>query len=160
MLARIDWRLLRSALLLAAMLMSWPVAAIAGEEFTGWVARNTDELPRNGEGSMLVLEDGRLLLVYTEWYAGEGGDNAPARLVAVTSSDVGRNWSEPRIVQDNVGEMNVMSASLVRTATGRILLIYIKGSSANKLLNCCWVFRPDSTTMFGCRMHRLSKESN
>jgi len=35
-----------------------------------------------------------------------------------------------------------------------------KGSSANKLLNCCWVFRPDSTTMFGCRMHRLSKESN
>jgi len=39
-------------------------------------------------------------------------------------------------------------------------VLSVKGSSANKLLNCCWVFRPDSTTMFGCRMHRLSKESN
>ena len=35
-----------------------------------------------------------------------------------------------------------------------------KDLSANKLLNCYWSFRRDSTTMSGCRMQRLSKESN
>jgi len=90
------------------------------------IVRNTAEHPRNGEGALLPLADGRLLLVYTQWYARRNEDHSPARLMGMTSADGGTTWSTPVVVQKNVGQMNVMSASLVRTKSGRILLIYIK----------------------------------
>jgi sialidase-1 len=83
---------------------------------------------------MMALKDGRLLLVYTQWYDGTGSDHDPARLVAIHSDDEGASWSEPRVIQENVGKMNVMSASLVRTADDKILLTYIR-IDTNRLAN-------------------------
>ena len=75
---------------------------------------------------MMALEDGSLLLVYTQWYGAKGHDHDPARLVAIRSRDGGVTWSEPETVQENIGKMNVMSTSLVRTSKGKLLLVYIR----------------------------------
>ncbi len=94
----------------------------------------SEATPRNGEGAMMALRDGSLLLIYTQWYGAKGHDHDPARLVAIRSKDGGATWSKPETVQENVGEMNVMSASLVRTASGKVLLTYIRIDS-NRFAN-------------------------
>ena len=93
---------------------------------------DTEHYPRNGEGSMIALKNGRLLLVYTQWYSNsnEGvglatGDHDPARLAEIHSDDGGKTWSKPKVVQENLGKKNIMSSSLVETASGKLLLIYI-----------------------------------
>ncbi|MCA9007809.1 MAG: exo-alpha-sialidase, partial [Planctomycetaceae bacterium] len=98
------------------------------------LVKATSELPRHGEGSLLTLDNGRLLLVYTQWYGATGNDHDPARLVQIHSDDGGKTWSTPQTVQENIGKMNVMSASLVKTTSGKILLIYIRIDS-NRFAN-------------------------
>ncbi len=73
----------------------------------------TAQNPRYSEGSVLVLRDGRLLYVTTE-FEGSGSDFARARIIGVTSDDGGRTWGPSRVVQENVGQQNVMSATLRR----------------------------------------------
>lgn len=69
--------------------------------------------PRYSEGSIIPLNDGRLLYATTE-FIGQESDFAKARIVAVESRDSGRTWSERRVLQENVGAMNVMSVSFLR----------------------------------------------
>ena len=85
---------------------------------------STEATPRNGEGDAVVLSDGSLLLVYGEFCG--GGDAAPATLQGVVSRDSGRTWQEKRLVQENDGGRNVMSASLLRTQKGDLLLAYLR----------------------------------
>ncbi|WP_291171001.1 sialidase family protein [Gimesia sp.] len=94
----------------------------------------TKELPRHGEGSLITLDNGRLLLVYTQWYHGAGDDHDPARLVEIHSDDGGKTWSAPQTVQENIGKMNVMSTSLIKTTSGKLLLTYIRIDS-NRFAN-------------------------
>jgi hypothetical protein len=72
--------------------------------------------PRYSEGSILPLSNGSLLFANTE-FDESTSDFAPARIVARRSSDDGNTWSEPEILQDNVGRLNVMSATLRRFRT-------------------------------------------
>jgi len=83
---------------------------------------------RNTEASMVQLRDGRLLIAYTR-FGKNGGDNDPADIAGKISSDGGRTWSDPFVLQRNDGRMNVMSASLVRLSTGEILLGYLRKNS-------------------------------
>ena len=69
--------------------------------------------PRYSEGSILPLVDGSLLFANTE-FDKSASDFAQARIVARRSSDGGSNWGKPEILQDNVGRLNVMSATLRR----------------------------------------------
>lgn len=71
----------------------------------------TAENPRYSEGSIVVLGDGRLLYAVTEFIA-DDSDFAKAQIIARESSDGGRTWSEPRVLQENVGKNNVMSVTL------------------------------------------------
>lgn len=71
------------------------------------------EHPRYSEGSILPLADGNLLFAVTEFDASTD-DFAPARIVARRSRDGGNTWTPPEVLQDNVGRMNVMSATLRR----------------------------------------------
>lgn len=80
--------------------------------------------PRNGEGSVVELADGRLLLVYGE-FLGEA-DSAPGTLQGLFSADRGRTWTGKHTVQENTGVLNVMSASLLRLADGAILLHFLR----------------------------------
>jgi len=79
--------------------------------------------PRRGEGDLIVLKDGSLLLAYTEFYGGSR-DFTPARIVGIKSFNNGYSWSKPFILQENIGKCNVMSVSLIRLNTGEIAFFY------------------------------------
>jgi sialidase-1 len=86
------------------------------------------ENPRNSEGDIIELKDGRLCLIYTR-FTGGGDDNAAADLARRTSADRGRSWSSDTIVVRHTGGLNVMSVSLLRLASGKIALFYLRKSS-------------------------------
>ena len=98
----------------------------------------TDSQPRNSEGDIIALRDGRLCLIYSR-YRGprpdpskSGGgvrDHSPADLAMRTSSDGGKTWSDDRIVVTNDAGMNVMSVSLLRLRSGDIALFYLHKNS-------------------------------
>lgn len=82
--------------------------------------------PRNSEGDTLLLEDGRILLVWSRFRG--PGDDAPADLYAARSADWGRSWSAPYLlVGREEARRNVMSVSLLREReTGDALLFYLR----------------------------------
>ena len=86
--------------------------------------------PRNSEGDMIALKDGSILLVYTHYTAGSGGDNDPAYLGSRLSRDGGLTWSTTtQTVIPNEGGMNVMSVSLLRLKNGDLALFYLRKNS-------------------------------
>ncbi len=84
--------------------------------------------PRNSEGDLIELKDGRLCLIYTH-FTGGADDDAAADLAMRTSSDRGKTWTEDAIVVPRTGGMNVMSVSLLRLASGEIALFYLRKTS-------------------------------
>jgi sialidase-1 len=100
----------RAAQSLLALSMS---AADARETIVTDVYPATDRNPRYSEGSVALLTDGTLLYATTE-FAGGAADESTARIVARESRDGGRTWGGPRVLQENVGRQNVMSATLRR----------------------------------------------
>ena len=85
--------------------------------------------PRNSEGAFLHLADGRILFVYSRYRSetNDFGDDATCDLAARTSRDGGRTWdAEERILISHGDALNVMSVSLLRTAEGRILMVYLR----------------------------------
>lgn len=90
------------------------------------VARSTPDYTRKGEGDVIELADGRLLLVYME-FSGTGSDEAPTRLVAQESVDGGLTWEKHRVLASTApGDVNVYSPSLLRAADGGILLVFMR----------------------------------
>ena len=98
------------------------------------VAKADDTHVRYSEGSMVELKDGRLLLIYQEFKKGPGdSDFFPGRLVGRTSKDGGRTWGDYRVVVENEpGDVNVMSPSLLRLPDGGILLTFLRNHSFAK----------------------------
>ena len=76
--------------------------------------------PRNGEGSMVRLPDGRIMYAYTEYYGESWWDHSIAHICACYSSDEGESWSAPSLLieKDEAAE-NIMSVALLtcKTAT-------------------------------------------
>ncbi len=96
------------------------------------VAPATDQYPRNTEADVEVLPDGRLLLAYTR-FEGGGSDFDRAEIVGRYSSDKGRTWSPPNVLQANDAGMNCMSATLRQLPDGDLLLFYLRKNSATDL---------------------------
>ncbi len=88
----------------------------------------TKDQPRNSEGDIIELKDGRLCLIYTR-FTGGTSDHATADLAMRTSPDRGKTWSGDKIVIRREGGNNVMSVSLLRLADGRIALFYLRKRS-------------------------------
>lgn len=85
--------------------------------------------PRNSEGSFITLKDGRILFIYSR-FEGSSSDHAPAKLMGRFSSDNGKTWTrEDQLIIDREGDMNVMSASLLRLQNGEIALVYLQKNS-------------------------------
>jgi len=83
----------RTRLLLGLMLALG--AVLQGQEgFVVELAPPGEGNPRNTEGDVAVLRDGRLLAI---WSAFRGGsrDDSTATIVAARSSDGGRTWEAP-----------------------------------------------------------------
>ena len=89
-------------------------------------AKNDPVYTRKGEGDVIELNDGRLLLVYME-FTGDGSDIAPTRFAAIESDDGGATWDRRRVIAvTNPGEVNVYSPNLIRGADGSILLFFMR----------------------------------
>ncbi len=83
---------------------------------------------RSGEGSIEILNDGSLFLVYGRF---EGsGDASPATLVERRSVDGGRTWSEAKVFVPTPADVqNLMSVSLLRLRDGRLAAMYARKKS-------------------------------
>jgi sialidase-1 len=85
----------------------------------------TAEAPRSDTASVVELADGRLMVVYHKYEAGEhaGRDQGFCRIWSKTSCDGGLSWEKPRMLIDVAqGDMNVQAPGLVRTKSGRLLM--------------------------------------
>ena len=80
--------------------------------------------PRNGEGAILPLRDGGLLLAWSH-FSGGRHDDATAEIRGRISQDGGYTWGEPFPIQENVGSCNVMSVSLLRLHSDSLLLGFL-----------------------------------
>lgn len=97
------------------------------------VAPAGESNPRNSEASMMALNTGELMLAYSDFFKGAGGDHDVARISGKMSSDGGRTWGDRFTLQDNVGDMNVMSVSLLRLQDGDIGFVYLRKNSEHDL---------------------------
>ena len=83
--------------------------------------------PRNGESTFLRLNDGRIMLAFTEYYGEEWFDHAIARICACYSSDEGETWTKPVIIIEKDAEaQNIMSPSLLRLPNGNLGIVYLR----------------------------------
>src|SRR3954464_5905839 len=117
---QITYRTSRILLLLPAC---WSVSA-ADEGFDRVLAPAVSSSVRKSEAAIVALQDGRLLLAYTEFYTVSPKDDAPARIVGRHSSGSGRTWSKPFVMVENTAKRNVMSVSLLRLKSGELAMTY------------------------------------
>lgn len=103
--------------------------------YTQMICPATDEHPRNSEGDIAMLPDGRLLLAYTRFERG-GDDFDKAAIVGCYSSNCGRTWSALRLLHANDGRVNCMSASLLPLPEGELLLFFLRKNSPTDLQVC------------------------
>ena len=80
-------------------------------------SRSTDE------GDIIELADGRLLVVWSDYESG-GFPESPTCLLAMTSDDMGQTWSGPCRFEENAAQESLMCLSLLRAASGSLLLFY------------------------------------
>ena len=76
--------------------------------------------PRNSEAAIIPLQDGSLLLGWTEFYAGSGADHGPARISGKRSRDAGRTWGDKYTLVENDGGCNVMEVNFLRLETAAL----------------------------------------
>ncbi|MCA9438945.1 MAG: HEAT repeat domain-containing protein, partial [Candidatus Omnitrophica bacterium] len=95
------------------LVLAQPAPADATEIIAREVFPASEKNPRYSEGSILQLRDDRLLYATTEFFE-SSSDFAKARIVAKESADGGRTWGPQRVLQENVGDRNVMSVTLRR----------------------------------------------
>ncbi|MBN2584287.1 MAG: exo-alpha-sialidase [Planctomycetes bacterium] len=104
-------------------------------EINTLLSEATVDHPRQSEASIAVLADGRLLAAWSDFYGGVWGDNGPARIVGRWSEDQGVTWSDTFTLQENIGRINCMSASLLVLPSGRILLAFGRKDREDELLH-------------------------
>ena len=89
----------------------------------------TPDNSRNSEGAFATLRSGRIIFCYSAYYGGKGDDHDPARIAQIHSDDQGLTWSAPKTIVENEGRYNVMSVSLLRSATGKLHMVYLVKNS-------------------------------
>lgn len=104
------------------------VAAQVGKDdvFRLTIAAATARNPRNSESDIIELRDGRLLLGWTEFYAGNGADDGAARIVGRISADGGRSWGDKYTLVENDGKCNVMEVNFLRLNSGGLALFHLQ----------------------------------
>lgn len=79
--------------------------------------------PRNSEGSFIKLKNNDIMYIYTHYIGDDWHDHCKAEICSIRSTDGGKSWSEPKVVVPFQG-LNVMSVTVLRLQSGRILLKY------------------------------------
>ncbi len=127
-------------IIVAVLCIAMPPAAVAdaGEILDQVISPASSSSIRKSEAAIVELKDGRLMLAYTDFYTVSPNDDAPARILARYSSDLGRTWSAPATLIENTAKMNVMSVSLLRLESGELALAYMFKDSHE---DCSVLFR-------------------
>lgn len=101
--------------------------------------------PRNGEGAMIRLHDGRIMYAYTK-HCGDGwGDHATANVAAYYSSDEGKTWVDGGVLVNKDNDaLNIMSVSLLRMQNGDLGIVYLRKSMKDGNLLCMPYIRRSS----------------
>lgn len=99
------------------------------------VVANTTEHPRNGEGDIIPLKNGDLLLAYGRWTQ-NGDDFGPAEIWSKTSHDGGRTWGEDRVLVPNEGKVTTFEVGFLRLRSGPILMCYCVKDSTEDCSVC------------------------
>jgi len=105
------------------------MADARGEAFELVVAPAGGANPRNSEAAIVPIAGGRLLLAWTEFYAGNSADHGPARIAGLESADGGRTWGPKRTLVENDGGCNVMEVNFLRLRDGRLALFHCQKNS-------------------------------
>jgi len=100
--------------------------------FEAIVCPRSKERPRQSEGSVVPLKDGRLLLAYSDFYGGEM-DEASAQVSAKISEDGGYTWGDSFTLQENIAGQNVSSPTLLRLKSGTLAFFHGKKNSRRDL---------------------------
>ena len=129
---RVSFRLVRALSYFALTLAATASARSAGEAIETFIAAATTENPRHTEADILVLRDGSLFVAWSDFYGGSR-DDAPARISAARSPDGGRSWGPRFTLQENSGQANVMSVSLLRSSSGDVHFFYLQKNSRTDL---------------------------
>lgn len=116
--------------LLAALFIfpGWALNAGEIQKKTLLIIEPSKTNPRNSEGDIIELKDGRLCLIYTR-FRGGSSDHANADLAMRISDDGGKSWSDDKIIVKCEGGLNVMSVSLLRLSNSEIALFYLRKTS-------------------------------
>jgi hypothetical protein len=101
------------------VVLKW--TAPAGSALGRIIVPATEEFPRNGESSMVALNNGEILQLYGAM-AGTG-DWAISVLREIRSGDGGETWTEPRTLFSDP-ERSLFQPSLTRMGNGEIGLTY------------------------------------
>lgn len=108
-------------------------AALAGVPRVLLELPKSAQFPRNSEGDVVELKDGRLMIAWSRYNGtvkGLCGDHWPADIAAVESSDGGKTWGVPRVLIARRSEdMNVMSVSLLRMRDGSLAMFFLRKRS-------------------------------
>ena len=110
----------------------------------------TMKYPKNSEGSMIELNNGDILFMWSQFVdvsrmspdenppsAGLRrsplSDDGYCRLSAMISKDGGKTWGEPWVaIDDRDAEVNILSPGLARLQDGRLMVAYSWRSSQNR----------------------------
>lgn len=95
----------------------------AGTRIT--IVPSTDPIPRNGEGSAVLLRDGRILFIYSR-FTGGGRDHDTADLYGGILDPQTGAISDRRVFLESPNALNQMSVSLERLNDGSIGMCYIR----------------------------------
>ncbi len=125
------------------------LAASAAEPVHVTVAPVKPENPRNSEAAIIPVSEGRLLLGWTEFYAGSGADHGPARLVGKISKDRGRTWGDQYTLVENDGGCNVMEVNFLRLKDNSIALFYCQKNTENSDCRVMMRVSKDEGASFG-----------
>ena len=130
--------------------LSRPALPDRQEDISVDVYPATKEHPRNSEGAVIELADGSLLYAVSRFIGGRD-DASNAEIVARRSLDGGRTWGPVRVLQANVGQENVMSATLRRLPLSKgappaIGLFYLVKNGPDDLKVCLRISRDEAET--------------
>ena len=115
---------MKTLLLASALAFLYPALRAEPENKVILDIMPTQEYPRNSEGAFATLRSGRIIFCYSQFYGGYG-DNDRSRIVEIDSDDGGNTWSPARVIVDHGSNLNAMSVSLLRLASGKLALIYL-----------------------------------
>lgn len=96
------------------------------------VAEANAQHRRNSVGSMVLLDDGRIMFVHDDYGPersdeGAAHDFFPSKIVSQTSADGGKTWSRPRILAEpGRGDFTIQAPGVLKLASGDLLLTFVR----------------------------------